>query len=547
MRWRLRLLTFVVLCLTCDFCCTCDFALAAPERRVALVVGVSHYRNAPVLRNPVNDARLIAPVLARLQFQVQTVVDPDYGAMKNAIREFRRRLDGATVALFYYAGHGLQVGGRNYLLPVDATLAREPDLRYEAFDLQAVLDEMNGPARVSLVFLDACRDNPLSRSLAASMGTRSAAVGQGLAPVDTRANGTLIAYATAPGDVALDGDGANSPFTVALARYLSAPALDVRQMLTRVRADVQRVTSGRQRPWVNEDLDADFYMVPEIVPPPPVAGPASADVVFWQSISGSTQAADFDAYLTQFPDGSFVPLARSRMAALSGPPSPAPLVAASVPVPPALEIAAPAVPTQAPPPVQKTAMMGVPAVSTGKQTAPLEAGSFCPPAGTQVRGRHDDGTFFHNDYQGADPQDPTICLVGSIRSLFGIYYLNARETYIWGSEDRIRNGLLALFSGQSAEVTFDVTFTQAGSTHGRRDTWQKVGNDTVQVNGRNVGVVKYRYTMEGTMNSNYHAVREMWYDPALHLVLRRRNTPVLGGMSAVERRFDQDIVKISTP
>jgi uncharacterized caspase-like protein len=152
---------------------------AAPDKRVALVIGVEHYRNAPALRNPVNDATLIGPALQKLQFAVQTVLDPDYAAMKRAIQDFARRLDGADVAVFFYSGHGLQASGSNYLLPVDVVLAREADLRYEAFDVQAVLDEMDASGRVNLVFLDACRDNPLSRSLGARMGaapTRSARV-----------------------------------------------------------------------------------------------------------------------------------------------------------------------------------------------------------------------------------------------------------------------------------------------------------------------------------------------------------------------------------
>ena len=316
-----------VLCVLALVVFACPSARAAPEKRVALVIGAGHYQNAPELTNPVNDARLIGPALAKLDFQVQTVIDPDYDSMKRALRDFGRQLDGAKVALFFYAGHGMQVAGRNYLVPVNAALAREPDLRYEAFDIEAVLDEMDAPGRVNLVFLDACRDNPLSRSLAAHMGSRSTSVGQGLAETETRASGTLIAYATAPGSIALDGDGGNSPFTSALVRHLATPGLDVRQMLTRVRSDVQSSTSGKQRPWVNENIDADFYFVPQPSQPPPPApspGPAgvSPEVVFWQSIAGSTNPGDFEAYIQQFPQGIFLPLARARLASLSARPAP---------------------------------------------------------------------------------------------------------------------------------------------------------------------------------------------------------------------------------
>ena len=166
---------------------------AAMEKRVALVIGVGRYQHAPALTNPANDVRLIGPALQKLNFDVQVVIDPDYETLKQALRDFGRRLDGAKVALFFYAGHGVQVSGRNYLLPVNAALVREPDLRYEAFDVQAVLDEMDTPGRINLVFLDACRDNPLSRSLAARMGGRSGAVDRGLARIETQTGGTLIA------------------------------------------------------------------------------------------------------------------------------------------------------------------------------------------------------------------------------------------------------------------------------------------------------------------------------------------------------------------
>ena len=311
------------------------------EKRVALIIGVGKYQNASELTNPPNDARLVAPLLEKLGFETEIAIDPDYEAMKRAIRNFGRRLEGARVALFYYAGHGLQVAGRNYLLPVEVALAREQDLRYEAFDVQAILDEMDAPGRVNLIFLDACRDNPLARSLAGHLGQRSAAVGQGLAQVETTVSGTLIAYATDPGKVALDGTGSNSPFTEALARHIATPALDVRQMLTRVRADVQKATNGHQRPWVNESLDADFYFVPQAAQPPPpepdaVGAPpklrssppspfsnTSPEIVFWQSIANSDNRADFEAYLREFPQGTFAPLARNRLALLVAPPRPA--------------------------------------------------------------------------------------------------------------------------------------------------------------------------------------------------------------------------------
>ena len=313
--------------------CGLSFAVAtagAADKRVALVIGVGAYRNAPALPNPPGDANHIAPILRRLGFETDLVVDPDRAALEAAVRRFGQRIDGAAAAVFFYAGHGMQVGGRNYLLPVDTKVERESDLRWEALDVQTVLESMEGPNRVSLVFLDACRDNPLSRSLASRMGGRSTAVGRGLAREEHAGAGTLIAYATDPGDVAMDGDGANSPFTTALAKYLVVPGLEVRQVMTRVRADELASTGGRQRPWDNSSLSEDFYFAPPppsgpgptATPPPPPSGPApaapartedgAAELAFWDSVRNSNDIRDVDSYLKAYPNGRFVELARNR-------------------------------------------------------------------------------------------------------------------------------------------------------------------------------------------------------------------------------------------
>ena len=302
-------------------------AWAAPEKRVALIIGAAKYENAPALLNPVNDAELIAPVVAKLGFQTQLIINPTYEIFKRALHDFGQRLAGASVGLFYYAGHGLQVSGRNYLMPVDARLETEIDLHYEAFDIQTVLDQMGASGRVSLMFLDACRDNPLSRSLAAHLASRSAAVAQGLAAVQARSGGTLIAYATAPDSLALDGDGPNSPFTSALARHIATPGLDVQLMLRNVRRDVLAATNGAQRPWETGSLDAAFYFAAspgQPAPSEPGGGRVSPELALWQSIAGSNRPGDFKAYLQQFPQGVFAALARARLATLL-PERPAPL------------------------------------------------------------------------------------------------------------------------------------------------------------------------------------------------------------------------------
>jgi hypothetical protein len=235
-------------------------APAAAQKRVALIVGNAAYVNASALANPVNDAGDIAAALTGVGFQVVLGTDLSKPAFDTKVREFARALDKADVALFFYAGHGLQVTGRNYLLPVDAKLQIERDLDFEAVSLDFILKQMEleREGKTNVVFLDACRDNPLGRNLARSMGTRSASVGQGLAQVQTGV-GTFIAFSTQPGNVALDGEGRNSPFTAALAKRIAEPGRNLTSVMIDVRKDVLSTTGGRQVPWDHSALTGDFY------------------------------------------------------------------------------------------------------------------------------------------------------------------------------------------------------------------------------------------------------------------------------------------------
>jgi len=229
------------------------------KRRVALVIGNGDYRVAGRLTNPVNDASDMATALRRLGFDVVEGKDLDRRAMDQAIREFGRKLEGADLALFFYAGHGLQVNGKNYLVPIDATLERAGDLAFDTVDVALVLAQMDGEKRVNLVFLDACRDNPLSRSLARSLGTRSTSVGSGLAPIQSPI-GTMITYATEPNSVALDGDGRNSPFTTALLKHIATPGVDIGAIMRLVRRDVIAATREKQVPWDHSSLVGDVVL-----------------------------------------------------------------------------------------------------------------------------------------------------------------------------------------------------------------------------------------------------------------------------------------------
>ncbi|WP_434055377.1 MAG: caspase family protein [Roseibium sp.] len=229
------------------------FSHPAMAKRVALVVGNGAYEYAPLLANPENDATAVATVLRRLDFEVIEGIDLTRLEFEAKIRQFARAIRGADIALFYFAGHGLQVAGKNYLAPIETRLLDEADLEFEAIGLQVVLRQMNREPRTNLVILDACRNNPLLRNLAATMGSRSASVGQGLAAVETGI-GTLIAYSTQPGNVALDGAGENSPFTGALVRHIETPGEDIGVVMRRVRQDVIQETDGRQVPWDNSSL-----------------------------------------------------------------------------------------------------------------------------------------------------------------------------------------------------------------------------------------------------------------------------------------------------
>ncbi|MBX9926184.1 MAG: caspase domain-containing protein [Hyphomicrobiaceae bacterium] len=230
------------------------------EKRVALVIGNGAYQAATPLANPVNDATDMGKALERHGFTVILGLDLDKPKFDATLRAFARELEDAGTGLLFYAGHGLQVGGQNYLVPVDAKLARERDLAFEAIPLDLVLRQMEleRETKTNIVFLDACRDNPLARNLARSMGTRSNSVSSGLAQVQTGV-GTFISYSTQPGNVALDGTGRNSPFTTALTRHVGAPGASLNSIMINVRKDVLAATSGKQVPWDHSALTGDFY------------------------------------------------------------------------------------------------------------------------------------------------------------------------------------------------------------------------------------------------------------------------------------------------
>ncbi|HEX6708643.1 MAG TPA: caspase family protein [Albitalea sp.] len=288
--------------------------VAVTEERIALVVGNAAYRSDP-LDNPVNDARLVAQSLKQSGFNVSLQENLDRRALVNALREFGNRLGDNTIAVLYYAGHGLQLRDRNYLIPTDAEIRSEDEIPIAGVDLGFILGRMaSARSRINIVILDACRNNPFSG--------KSGHSAQGLAQMDAPV-GTLLAYATAPGKLAADGAGANSLYATHLARQLLVPGLPVEHVFKRVREAVVKDTKELQVPWESSSLQGEFAFVPGVAA---VARDSAADaeaageLAFWNSIQASTRADEYRAYLRQYPQGRFAALAQTRLAAFGAAP-----------------------------------------------------------------------------------------------------------------------------------------------------------------------------------------------------------------------------------
>jgi uncharacterized caspase-like protein len=307
--------------------------IAVTEERIALVIGNAAYRVDP-LDNPVNDARLVAQSLRQAGFGVVVLENLDRRRLVDALRDFGNRLGENTIAAFYYAGHGLQLRDRNYMIPVDADIRSEDEIPLAGVDVGFLLGRMStARSRINIVILDACRNNPFAG--------RSGPRAQGLAQMDAPV-GTLLAYATAPGKLAADGAGANSLYATHLARHLLTPGLPVEHVFKRVREGVVRETKELQVPWESSSLQGEFAFVPGVAATREAAADveAAGELAFWNSIQASNRADEYRAYLRQYPNGRFAALAQTRVAAFTPPPatiavpapvSPGPAVAAAPP------------------------------------------------------------------------------------------------------------------------------------------------------------------------------------------------------------------------
>jgi Caspase domain len=439
-------------------------AAETPGRRVALVIGNSAYRNVPPLANPGNDARLLAQTLQAAGFKLVgggARLDLDKAGFDEAIAAFGRAIEGADVALFYYSGHGMQVDGVNYLVPVSANPSRVQDLDFQMVNAELVLRQMSGGGtRLNIVILDACRNNPFG-----GRGLRG--TGSGLAEMKAP-QGTLISYATQPGEMAQDGEGKDSPFSLALADAMRQPGLDLLRLFNRVGLTVKRATGGQQQPWQSSSpLEGDFYFSGSAAAPP-VPAPAPAPVT--------------EAIATPAPT---IPANRPVVVAGTAKPPPAP-------------------------------------------QAPAEALAFGPPGGFHCP---HPGTVwtatFRYEAVSADPVNPHICRIGGDKPENGQLFNFYNAAFLGSNLPQADQELSRLFRGEADEVSFHVHQLGASAdSFGKpadrvvRCTWRRVGRETVTIGNTTVDAVVFRIDDESEGFDQFSAQSTVWFDPATSVFVK---------------------------
>jgi uncharacterized caspase-like protein len=316
--------TYQKIFLLCLISCWFGCAPALAEKRVALVIGNSAYVSVPRLPNAENDARLIAETLQSLSFTLvgdRAQLDLDEASFRHVVQDFGRALQGSDVGLFYYAGHGVQLRGGNFLVPIGANPTREADIDFQMIDSNLVLHQMESAGtKLNIVILDACRNNPFI-----GRGLRSTEAG--LTPMRAP-EGTVISFATQPGNVALDGDNGNSPYSRALAQVMRKPGLDVFQTFNQVGLQVTASTGGAQQPWISlSPLNGDFYFAGRASPDSekpsnaPDLSPAAKQqndkaAMAWAAVQSTRDKSVLEVFITKYGDGFYGDLARARLKAL---------------------------------------------------------------------------------------------------------------------------------------------------------------------------------------------------------------------------------------
>lgn len=297
-RLHSRLITFSL----CAFVFLSPSFLSAAEQRVALVIGNSNYMTAP-LKNPVNDATDIASALKKLGFKVTLKTNADLRAMKRAIRDLGKELKKGGVGLFYYSGHGVQVKGRNYLIPIHATIESEGDVEFEAIDAGLVLAKMEDAGNsLNINILDACRDNPFTRSFRSMT--------KGLAIMEAP-QGSILSFSTAPGDVASDGSGRNGLYTSMLLKHMTTPGLEIGRIFRKVRTDVMQTSNNKQIPWELSSLTGDFYFIPDNAQPKMRAQKPEEEA--WKIVNELSTADGYAMFLKKYPHSEYRSIAAQKI------------------------------------------------------------------------------------------------------------------------------------------------------------------------------------------------------------------------------------------
>jgi hypothetical protein len=297
--------------------CLIGWSQARADGRVALVIGNSHYQNVPVLANPANDATDVSAALRRLGFNVKTLRDADFESFRGALIEFGHAAQGADMAVLFFAGHGIEIAGDNWLVPIDAALKNDIDVGTEAIGLHAAMLAVSNAKRLGLVILDACRNNPFARQSPKPGAT--AVADFGLAPVEPAEN-VLVAYAARDGTTANDGTGRNSAYTAALLRHLEDPGLEIEFLFRDVRDDVMNATNNEQQPFVYGSLSSEQIYLQE--PAPVVVAAASTEVVSdageiaWTFLHGTFDVGTLRRFVTAFPSSKRLDDAKARITAL---------------------------------------------------------------------------------------------------------------------------------------------------------------------------------------------------------------------------------------
>lgn len=295
-------------------------APAAAADRVALVIGNGAYQKAPALANPPRDATDVAGALQRLDFKVTLLTNLTGAQTRRALVEFGHAVETAKIAIVFYAGHGMEIGGENWLIPTDAELLSDTDVESEAVSLRSVNLQVGKATQLGLIILDACRNNPFAAKMRRSLSVRS--VARGLAPTEPTEN-VLIAYAARDGTTAGDGDGRNSPFTTALLRHIETPGLEISFLFRRVRDDVMAATHREQQPFVYGSLSKDeiYLRAPAATTAAKLATPVpqapSEDEQFWQAIRTSNVPGLYEEFLSRYPKSPLIAEARARLVDLN--------------------------------------------------------------------------------------------------------------------------------------------------------------------------------------------------------------------------------------